>query len=60
LQIRANAIEGLATAVLAEHAPALVRTLRMLGYTKATSALTSTVHLAFSRGLCRLTIACLT
>jgi hypothetical protein len=41
LQIRANAIERLAMGVLAEHAPALVRTLRMLGYTKATSALTS-------------------
>jgi hypothetical protein len=42
LQIRADAIETLATGVLAEHAPALVRTL--LGYTKATSALTSTVR----------------
>ncbi|KAJ7899361.1 hypothetical protein B0H13DRAFT_2275554 [Mycena leptocephala] len=48
LQIRANAIETLLAAsamgthasVLAEHAPALVRTL--LGYTKATSAPTST------------------
>ncbi|KAJ7899364.1 ARM repeat-containing protein [Mycena leptocephala] len=48
LQIRANAIETLLAAsatsthagVLAEHAPALVRTL--LGYTKASSALTST------------------
>ncbi|KAJ7923545.1 ARM repeat-containing protein [Mycena leptocephala] len=48
LQIRANAIETLLAAsatsthagVLAEHAPALVRTL--LGYTKASSPLTST------------------
>ncbi|KAJ7906015.1 caspase domain-containing protein [Mycena leptocephala] len=48
LQIRANAIETLIAAsamgthasVLAEHAPALVRT--RLGYTKASSALTST------------------
>ncbi|KAJ7923548.1 RNAPII transcription regulator C-terminal-domain-containing protein [Mycena leptocephala] len=48
LQIRANAIETLLAAsatsthagVLAEHAPALARTL--LGYTKASSALTST------------------
>jgi DNA repair/transcription protein MET18/MMS19 len=54
LQIRANAIETLLAAsatsthagVLAEHAPALVRTL--LGYTKASSALTSTVRATVS------------
>jgi hypothetical protein len=53
LQIRANAIETLATGVLAEHAPALVRTL--LGYTKATSALTPRVFtwLVSTNKVCR-------